>query len=1181
MGPPAVRAENLTKRYRKVEALRGLSFEVAAGEVFGLVGADGAGKSTTLLILAGLLKAQGRAEVAAIDVLRHPERVRGAVGFMPQGLGQNLSPELTVEENIGFFADLHGAPKGECVERRERLLSATRLAAFRHRQARHLSGGMKQKLALCCTLISEPQILILDEPTTGVDPVSRREFWTILEQVRAQGMTVVLATAYMDEADRCDRVGLLHEGRLLSVGPPQELRAQVPGRLVEMAAAPQAEAVRVLAQAGLGPEVMGESVRFVADEGGREAALRLLEGAGVSVSRLRVREPSFEHAFIHAVGARPAGLGAGAGLSPQPDEAGCGEEASAAAGAADEHPVVVAGLIKRFGEFAAVDGISFEVRRGEVFGFLGSNGAGKTTTIKILCGLGAPTAGTVRVLGHEPLREPHRLKAQMGYVSQRFSLYRDLTALENLALYGGMYGLPRRLLAERARWALKLAELEGKESVLTGELPLGMKQRLALGCALVHRPRLLFLDEPTAGVDPLARRVFWGLIHHLSRERGVTVLVTTHYMDEAEHCDRIGLIHAGRFVALGSPAQLKAEVAEARGSLMSVRCARPAAALELVRAELPEAYLCARRLQFFSRRPEADLARVRALLGPEFEEAAHEPVTLDDVFVHFIQAAEAGGAPLRQGMALDPCPPRCTGGGASDAGWRGAARPGVAGPRVSLKCPGARGSAPAPSSPRCTGEGDDQVIRRGGVRPRKGSGLGLPGCPGGNAAGCAGPQWGPEPPPAPQGAGTRPVRPRKRSGLEPPGCPGGNAAGCAGPQWGPEPPPAPQGAGARPVRPRTPARRLIGAIARREVREMARSRRFLTLAIGVPLFLFFLFAYALFPEVRNISLVVLDEDRTPASRDFVEAFRGSGYFRLQPPARSLQDVQNRLDAGQVRSGLVIPARFAEALSRGERVSVQALIDGSIPARASVVEGYLEGVSASFSRRSLERHLGSRLGLPPEAAAPVVVEERIWFNPTLSSMHFVVPALLAIILMFYPVMLSTLAVTREKESGAILNIHSSPVRGWHYYVGKLAPYALFSLALYLVMFALAVFWFGAPFRGGFLFLTLATALYILSTVGLGIVCALALKTQAAAVVAAALLTIVPSFTFSGFFMPVELMADSIRTQSHLFPVMYYMTLVRAVFLKGSGPELLWREVGFLVLYGLLVFGASLLLFRKRG
>jgi ABC-2 type transport system ATP-binding protein len=638
-----IRVRNLSQRYRSVQALSAVSFEVAEGEIFGLIGADGAGKSTTLLALAGLLRSEGSVEVAGCDVLASPERVRPLIGFMPQGLGQNLSPELSVEENIGFFADLHGAPRGEEGARREALLSATRLSAFRDRQAKHLSGGMKQKLALCCTLISQPRLLILDEPTTGVDPVSRREFWTILEQVRAQGITVVLATAYMDEADRCDRVGLLHEGRLLSAGPPAELRAKVPGALIELEAAPQAEAVRLLSGAGFFPEVMGESVRFVAGEAERLRALEMLAAGGVEVAAERGLEPSFEHAFIYAIASQATGssrpvapLG-----RPEPPETAPSEPEGGP-------PVVVEGLVKRFGEFAAVEGVGFEVRRGEIFGLLGSNGAGKTTTIKILCGLAAPTSGTVRVLGHEPLREPLRLKARMGYVSQRFSLYRDLTVRENLALYGGMYGLGRRELAERAEWAVRLAGLTGKEGVLTEELPLGMKQRLALGCAVIHAPRLLFLDEPTAGVDPLARRAFWGLIHHLSREQGVTVLVTTHYMDEAGHCDRIGLIHAGRLVALGSPAQLKARVSSARGRLVAVRCHRPAAAIEAVRAFFPEAHLCGRRLEFWSLEPEADVARVASLLGADFEGAEGVAVGLDDVFVHFIQAAEGATAPRQE-----------------------------------------------------------------------------------------------------------------------------------------------------------------------------------------------------------------------------------------------------------------------------------------------------------------------------------------------------------------------------------------------------------------------------------------------------------------------------------------------------------------------------------------------------
>ncbi len=380
---------------------------------------------------------------------------------------------------------------------------------------------------------------------------------------------------------------------------------------------------------------------------------------------------------------------------------------------------------------------------------------------------------------------------------------------------------------------------------------------------------------------------------------------------------------------------------------------------------------------------------------------------------------------------------------------------------------------------------------------------------------------------------------------------------------------------------RPAAGRLIYAIARREVTELTRSRRFLVLSVGVPLFLFFLFAYAMFPEVKNISFAVLDLDRTSESRDYIEAYRQSGYFKLRGLAASYGELERRLAEGELRAAIVIPEKFGRKLAGAERAEVQALIDGTVPSTATVIEGYLEGVNAEYGRRLLEDYLEAHFQIRPEDATPVMVEDRVWYNRSLRTTEFVVPGLLAIILMFYPVMLATLAVTREKESGAILNIYSSPVQGWHYFVGKLSPYAAFSLGLYLVMFFFAVWWFAVPFRGSFLFLTVASALYILSTVGLGIVFALALRTQAAAVLAAAILTIVPSFIFSGFFMPVRLLPAETQVESHLFPVMYYMTIVRAVFLKGVGLEVLWPQVGFLILYGLGVFAACLALFRKQG
>jgi len=374
--------------------------------------------------------------------------------------------------------------------------------------------------------------------------------------------------------------------------------------------------------------------------------------------------------------------------------------------------------------------------------------------------------------------------------------------------------------------------------------------------------------------------------------------------------------------------------------------------------------------------------------------------------------------------------------------------------------------------------------------------------------------------------------------------------------------------------------RLIRALALREVREMFRSGRFLGLAVGVPMFLFFLFAYAMFPEIESISFVALDLSRSAESRDYIEALNQTGYFKLRGYAAGYDDLHRRMSQERLRAAVVIPEDFARDMAAGRQASVQALVDGTIPATATVVEGYLEGATGDYARRRLERHMLRLYGLRPRDVTPIAVESRVWFNENLKTTNFVVPGLLAVILMFYPVMLATLAVTREKETGSILNVYTSPVRGWHYFAGKLAPHALFSFGLYLLMFAGALWWFQVPFRGSFLLLSAATAMFIWITVGLGLIFSLLIRSQAAAVLAAAVLTIVPSFLFSGFFMPVALLPPETQSESRLFPVMYYMDIVRSIFLKGSGLGLLRHDFLFLVGYGMVVFGAAVALFRKR-
>ncbi len=477
-----IQLSNLTKRFGQLTAVDSLNLTIPRGELFGLVGSDGAGKTTSLRMLTGVLDAS-EGEARVLDCPCHDlEAVRSRIGYMSQRFG--LYPDLTVLENIRFHADIFGVPRAEWTTRAEQLLAMSGLAPFTKRRAGALSGGMKQKLGLCCALIHTPEVLFLDEPTNGVDPVSRRDFWAILSTLLQEGVTIVVATAYLDEAERCHRVGLLHHGRLLACDTPLALK-------------------------------------------------QLADPAIVA--------PTLEDVFITVMG---EGVDSAVKRRPAPDL-----RAVAAA-------VSLEGLGRRFGDFVAVNDISLQVPKGEIFGFLGPNGAGKSTTIRMLCGILEPTSGNGHVAGFDVREQAELIKENIGYMSQKFSLYEDLTVEENIAFYGGIYRLPGAELKKRADWVVEMAGLAERRHSKAGELSAGWRQRLALGCALLHRPPIIFLDEPTSGVDPLNRRRFWQLIHTLAAD-GVTVFVTTHYMDEAEYCDRLALIYRGELVAVGSPRDLK------------------------------------------------------------------------------------------------------------------------------------------------------------------------------------------------------------------------------------------------------------------------------------------------------------------------------------------------------------------------------------------------------------------------------------------------------------------------------------------------------------------------------------------------------------------------------------------------------------------------------------------------
>ncbi len=650
---PVLRARGFVKRYGAVVAVDGLDLEVKRGEIFGLIGPDGAGKSSFMKAAAGVLSFEaGALEVFDVGLTSESraEQIKSRIGLMPQGLGQNLYGDLSIEENIDFFARLRLVPEAVLRQRKQELLSVTRLDKFRDRPMKQLSGGMKQKLGLVCTLIHEPEFIILDEPTTGVDPVSRRDFWNILATLlRKNGTTALVSTAYMDEASRFSRVALLFAGRLLASGTPDEIRALATGSTVAVTGGDQIHNLNALSARFEQVEALGNTVRIFVDELDETAALAAVAATlapadatetGVIANplnpQLEVFEPELEDVFIALLRRRKL-VRVAATVLPTAKRVSPSHGATLA--------IEAELLVREFGNFRAVDQASFSVPQGEIFGLLGANGAGKSTVIKMLTGILKPTTGRGQVAGVNMSQAGFAIKERIGYMSQAFSLYMDLTVLENIHLYAGIYGLDARRTMARTAWVLEMAGLADSQRARAASLPMGLRQRLALGCALVHEPQVVFLDEPTSGVDPVGRRAFWNTLFRLSREHGMTVLVTTHYMSEAEHCDHLALMYAGRIVADDSPAGMKAAVAREAGQLLEISTETPRDTAEcLQNLGFGHVALFGRKLHCLAPAGMIDPAAVASWLatqGVVVSRVQARAMTMEDVFVYRVTEIEA------------------------------------------------------------------------------------------------------------------------------------------------------------------------------------------------------------------------------------------------------------------------------------------------------------------------------------------------------------------------------------------------------------------------------------------------------------------------------------------------------------------------------------------------------------
>ena len=536
-------------------ALAGITATAARGAVTGLIGPDGAGKTTLMRLIAGLLLPDsGRIEVLGVDVARDPLAVQARIGYMPQRFG--LYEDLSVLENLNLYADLQNVPKAARKERYSELLHMTALAPFTARLAGRLSGGMKQKLGLACTLVNPPELLLLDEPTVGVDPVSRRELWQIIGRLIQEGQTTVLfSTAYLDEAERCDAVLLMHEGRLLGSGPPGVFTAEMTGRsfFAEAGLGRRRLQARLAEAPGvIDAVIQGSRVRVVMGAAGPPDPATLIPDAPDLA--LTPTAPRFEDSFVARLRQEeppPDRRPSMASRAP-PDR----PPAASKAAAPDETVITVKRVTRRFGAFTAVKNVSFTVARGEIFGLLGANGAGKSTMFRMLCGLLPPSEGQLRVAGFDLRTASAPARGRVGYMAQRFSLYGDLSVRQNLRFFSSAYRLSGKRQRARIDWAEAEFGLGPMLDATARDLPLGFKQRLALACALMHEPEILFLDEPTSGVDPLARREFWRRINALA-DAGVTVLVTTHFMEEAEYCDRLMIMANGEVLTEGAPEAIK------------------------------------------------------------------------------------------------------------------------------------------------------------------------------------------------------------------------------------------------------------------------------------------------------------------------------------------------------------------------------------------------------------------------------------------------------------------------------------------------------------------------------------------------------------------------------------------------------------------------------------------------
>lgn len=915
MREPAVRIEHVSRRYGKTVALRDVTQDVPAGLMVGLIGPDGVGKSSLLSLVAGARAVQeGTVWVLGGDMAgkQHRDEVCPRIAYMPQGLGKNLYPTLSVEENLQFFGRLFGHDESERRRRIDALTRSTGLDPFLARPAGKLSGGMKQKLGLCCALIHDPDLLILDEPTTGVDPLARAQFWDLINGIRKErpSMSVIVATAYMDEAQRFDWLIAMDDGAILATGTPAELLARTTTESLE------------------------------------EAFIALLPEA-----KKRGHEP------VRIVPLQ--------------------------ADAHAEIAIEAKDLTMRFGDFVAVDHVSFRIRRGEIFGFLGSNGCGKSTTMKMLTGLLPASEGKAWLFGHEVNPRDLDTRRRVGYMSQAFSLYGELTVRQNLVLHARLFHVPEDQIEARVNEMVDRFDLAEALDTLPESLPLGVRQRLSLAVAMVHKPELLILDEPTSGVDPVARDNFWRLLIALAREDHVTIFISTHFMNEAGRCDRISLMHAGRVLV----------------------------------SDTPEAITQKR-----------------------------DAATLEEAFIAYLVDAGAGTEASATGE---------------------------------LAALGENATANADSNASAA-----HAQQRGFSFQRAFSYM-----------------------------------------------------------W-------------------------------REALELRRDPVRATLALAGSLLLLFVMGFGISMDVEDLRFAVLDHDQTTLSQNYELNLAGSRYFVERPPLANYADMDRRLRSGELAVALEIPPGFARDVARGRPVQIGVWIDGANPQRAETVRGYVLGMHQGWLLQQATQRLGT------SAHAAVSVETRFRYNPDVRSLPAMVPAVIPVLLLMMPAMLTALAVVREKELGSIINLYVTPVTRLEFLLGKQAPYVLLALLNFLLMTLVAVTVFGVPVKGSFPALLGAAVLYSLCATAIGLLASTFTKSQIAALFFTMIGTMVPSVQFAGLLTPVSSLEGAGRVIGQLYPATYMLTISRGVFNKALDFHDLWQSFWPLALATPIVIGVTVALLKKQ-